>query len=256
MLSPARCGQPEILAPAQEKHGLRWAECHWAHRATQYTHPHLSLYYWLVRWRGQRTGRKAGCQGQARLHHRCCQTDTRLGTQGPSAYRPHPCGPLWSRMKEPEVFEMAQLSGSQGPRREPRPHLLIYVGIDPLLALQPLSSDPAQLLLRALIALQQAAIGILAATIMRRSAQPVGGRERQSVLQRARTKGSPCCASIPLPPHTTHRPTEPRPSRAASCLGLGTPSSRSTWTRNKETLGGLEEMDAQTLPTLNSSFVP
>lgn len=52
-------------------------------------------------------------------------------------------------------------------------HLFVNVGIDSLLALQPLGSDPAQLLLGALVPLQQGAVRILAARVVRRGSQPV-----------------------------------------------------------------------------------
>ena len=53
------------------------------------------------------------------------------------------------------------------------PHLLIDVGVDPLLAFQPLRGHPAQLLLGALVPLQQGAVGVLTAGAVRRGAQPV-----------------------------------------------------------------------------------
>ena len=51
-------------------------------------------------------------------------------------------------------------------------HLLVHVGVDPLLALQPLGGHGAQLLLGALEPLQQRAVRVLAAAVMRRGPQP------------------------------------------------------------------------------------
>lgn len=51
-------------------------------------------------------------------------------------------------------------------------HLLVHVGVNPLLALQPLGGHGAQLLLGALEPLQQCAVRVLAAAVVRRGPQP------------------------------------------------------------------------------------
>lgn len=69
----------------------------------------------------------------------------------------------------------------------PHTHLFVNVGVDPLLALEPLGGHPAQLLLGALVALQQGAVRVLAAGVVRRGPQPV--ERRLSTKKRVRRSG-------------------------------------------------------------------
>lgn len=51
--------------------------------------------------------------------------------------------------------------------------LLVHIGVDPPLALQPLLGDPAELLLGALVPLQQGAVRVLVAGVVCRGSQPM-----------------------------------------------------------------------------------
>lgn len=78
------------------------------------------------------------------------------------------------------VVLLQKTCGQEAPRAPPpslwprglRTHLLIDVSVNPPLALQPLFGDPAQLLLRALVALQQGAVRVLLAGVVCRGSQP------------------------------------------------------------------------------------
>lgn len=99
--------------------------------------------------------------------------------------------------------EMTRLS-SPPPQPSSPTHLLVNVGVDSLLALQPLGSDPAQLLLGALVSLQQGAVCILAARVVRRGPQPV---ERGLSTEEKGPKGlgqqPEDCSHGPPPPNVT-----------------------------------------------------
>lgn len=92
-------------------------------------------------------------------------------------------------------------------------HLLVDVGIDPLLAFQPLLSHPTQLLFRALVPLQQGAVCVLIARVMCRGSQPrerrISAKERGPKALGQRPEVCLFVTSSPnvtrgTPPHTTH----------------------------------------------------
>lgn len=80
--------------------------------------------------------------------------------------------------------------------------LLVHVGVDPPLALQPLLGDPAKLLLGALVPLQQGAVRVLVAGVMCRGSQPMerGLSTKERGPKALGQRPEVCfCLSLPLP---------------------------------------------------------